>query len=102
MAIRLFDRSEHPWTTVPDSLAQDSDLSWKARGILLYLLSLPEEWTVRKYEIAENATDGSHALESGLDELEEAGYLERERVRNDGGQFSGYHYFLRLDGGRDE
>ena len=39
-------------------MAQDKTLSWKARGLLLYLLSLPDDWNIYESELIKHATDG--------------------------------------------
>lgn len=95
--IRLHDVTESSYTVVPNSLAQDADLSWKARGLLLYLLSLPDDWQVRNSDLYRRASDGKHATKSGLEELEAAGYLYREEVRSKDGTFAGYHYWFSAD-----
>jgi hypothetical protein len=68
-------------TTIPNSLANATELSWSARGILLYLLSVPEERNVGVEEIAANATDDVESVELGIAELKESGYLDQ---REDG------------------
>lgn len=93
--IRLVNVSDDfPYTVVPNSLAQDTDLSWKARGILVYLLSKPDDWKVRKNHLADEATDGKHSLNSGLQELEDAGYIKAEKSRGPDGTFDGYDYYI--------
>lgn len=66
---------------------EDARLSWKARGLLSYLLSKPDEWKVVINHLIEQAPDGEESVRSGLKELEEAGYIRRERARGGGGKF---------------
>jgi len=74
---------------------QDSSLSFKARGLLAYMLSLPKDWD---YSIAglaaTNKTDGICAIRSGVHELMQAGYITRQQTRNEKGGFSGYEYVV--------
>lgn len=74
------------FTILSNSVIRDETLSWKARGLFEYLWSLPEDWEFYETEITKHATDGRDSTRSGLDELEEHGYLSRTRERNEKGQ----------------
>ena len=74
------------FTTIPNAIAQNDELSWKARGIFLYLASMPSNWQFYEVEVAKHASDGRDALRTGLKELENNGYLKRYRKRNEKGQ----------------
>jgi len=50
------------------------DLSWKAKGILIYLATRPEGWEIRLGDLARKAKDGKSAVRSGLQELAESSY----------------------------
>ncbi|AID01536.1 hypothetical protein BE24_05460 [Staphylococcus xylosus] len=72
----------------------DSNLSWKAKGILLYLLSRPDDWQVYETEIVKHSSDGLSGLKSGIKELEEVGYIQRNRKRDDKGRLKEYEYLV--------
>ena len=36
----------------------DSNLSWKAKGILLYRLSRPDDWQIYETELEKHSSDG--------------------------------------------
>lgn len=55
----------------------DGALSFKARGILAYLLASPPGQSISPNTLAKSGTDGDRAIKSGLTELEDAGYLTR-------------------------
>ena len=74
------------FTTIPNAIAQNDELSWKARGIFLYLASKPSDWQFYEIEVTRHAPDGRASLRAGLKELEDKGYLKRYRKRNDKGQ----------------
>ena len=59
-----------------DALA-DGRLSFKARGILAYLLAQKPGFAISVEGLARGGIDGKRAVESGLRELEEHGYLSR-------------------------
>ena len=70
-------------TTLPTGLIQDASLSFKARGILFYLLSKPTDEDVSLHNIAAmSKTEGLSAVRSGMQELQAAGYIRLEPVRN--------------------
>lgn len=53
----------------------DGTLSFKARGILAYLLALPQGTDISPDRLVKSGTDGERAVKSGLKELQDAGYL---------------------------
>ena len=69
---------------VPRETIRDSALSWKARGLLTYLLDMPDGWDVRSEFLANEGPDGKDAVQTGLKELRTHGYyrLERRRLRD--------------------
>lgn len=70
------------YLNVPAATVSDGRLSFKARGILAYLLNKPDGWDVRSVSIAaESELDGKAAVQSGLRELARLGYYRIERRR---------------------
>lgn len=86
MAI-LKNGSRDSYTVIDNSTIRDSRLSAKAKGIHAVLLSLPNDWSFNQKGLQQFMTDGIDAIRTGLDELEEAGYLKRERARSDDGTY---------------
>lgn len=73
---------------------QDESLSWKAKGILSYLLSKPDDWQIYVAHLKNQSTDGRDATASGVRELIEAGYITRDYSRNEAGQITGRDYVV--------
>ncbi|MFI2857528.1 helix-turn-helix domain-containing protein [Paenibacillus sp. JSM ZJ436] len=67
----------------------DERLSWKAKGLLGYLLSKPSNWRVYVSDLVKRSKDGKDAVYSALKELEAAGYIERHQTRENG-RITGY------------
>lgn len=69
-------------------MLQDPRLSFKALGILAYLLSLPDTWKTNAERLGKlrPGRESQYAVRSGLRELEAAGYLRRERRSGVGGK----------------
>ena len=75
------------FTITDNKLIKDDRLSWKARGIFIYLWSMPDDWNFYVDEVAKHSKDGIKALKSGLSELEKYGYLKRTMLRDERGLF---------------
>lgn len=82
------------FVTVHKNFIHDSNLTFKSKGILLYLLSRPDDWQIYESEILKHTNDGKDSLKSGIKELEEIGYVVRTRKRNDKGHLNGYEYLV--------
>lgn len=71
------------FSIIHNGFLRRDDLSWKSKGILTYILSLPDDWNINLNEIMRHATEGEKAFRSGWKELTDAGYVERYAVRDD-------------------
>lgn len=63
-------------------MVNDSRLSFRARGVLLWLLDKPDDWRCSGEEIARAGSEGRDAVLTTLRELEGFGYLRREKMRD--------------------
>jgi DNA-binding MarR family transcriptional regulator len=61
---------------------QDPGLSWAAKGLLAYFLSLPEAWEVHLRDLFSRSPCSRVATESALNELIAAGYVVKEQGEN--------------------
>lgn len=84
--VRIKKQYTKGFTTINNDILNDTELSFKAKGLFSYLWSLPDDWVYYETEVTKHSTDGRGSVRSGLKELEEKGYLKRERERNDKGQ----------------
>lgn len=82
---------------LPTPTIEDDRLSWEARGMLVYLLSKQDNWTVQIKDLI-NRTKNAIGKSSGRDkvygvlkELQMAGYIVR-RFDRQGGVFQGVSY----------
>jgi len=80
------------FTAVNNDFIRDEKLSWKAKGIIIYLMSLPDDWKIYLSELANHAKDGRDSTNNGIKELIENGYCKRTEVRDSNGTFAGYNY----------
>lgn len=72
------------FTVIRNAIFKDYTLSAKAVGVACKLLSLPPTWEYSIKGIVALFNDGESSIRSALTELENAGYLRRERVREQG------------------
>ena len=80
---------------VDNKIIEDKRLSFKARGLLIYMLSKPDDWKFWTSELVKrSAKDGISSIRTALKELEAAGYLIRKRERSSKGTFTSQDWIL--------
>lgn len=72
------------WSQIPNSWLRDKNLSLKAKGLITVMQSLPDNWDFSVQGLASILKECTNTINSTLQELEEAGYLTREQIREDG------------------
>ncbi len=91
MAIMRFRKGKkNPYFLVHNSTISDNRLSNKAKGLLCYIFSKPDNWYVSYQDLVSSSTDGIKSIRATIKELINAGYLKRSQLRNDNGQFGYY------------
>lgn len=80
------------FTTVNNDYLQDEKLSWKAKGLITYIMSLPHDWTLNLSDLKNRSKDGRDSTAAGLRELIENGYCCRNMQRGENGIFVGCDY----------
>lgn len=81
------------YSIVHNGFINNKNLSFKAKGLLLYFLSKPDKWEFYIKEIAKNSKDGVESINSGIKELEDNGYIHKNFKRNKKGKLSGGYDF---------
>ncbi len=71
------------YTVMNRTALNDKRLSWKAKGIIAYMLSMPDDWVFYIQELITHSTDGEKSFRSGLKELKDFGYVKRYPVYQD-------------------
>lgn len=88
MAIIRSPRPENHFTIIENQVLRDQRLSYKARGILIYILSHVDNWRISAEDLAGKSTDGRTAVLSGLEELRTLGYIVTTRKQNADGKWT--------------
>lgn len=73
---------------------RNRNMSLRAKGLLSLMLSLPEEWDYTLKGLSRISMEGVDAIRTVIRELEELGYLERHRKRNEKGQLKDIEYII--------
>jgi len=92
MIFRVIKDAKNPYVMINKEFLNDNELSLKAKGLLTYLLSLPDDWKIYESELIKHHKDGTSAIKSAIKELLDNNYISRKRLRNDKGQLAYYEY----------
>ena len=73
------------YTILPNAILKDQRLSYRDIGLLVWMLSKPQDWKF-SYDgmLSERSKDGKSVLQTGVRNLQSAGYLRIEKQRNKG------------------
>jgi len=82
------------FTVIANCVFKDKTLSAKAKGLLAEMLSLPESWDYTLKGLTYLFSDGLDSIRQGIRELEEHGYIVRERKRDEKGRLGGMEYVI--------
>jgi hypothetical protein len=88
------ERPESEFTMVRNAAAEDNELSFRALGLLVWLLSRPPGWTFTIEQLARRRPEGRDAIARAVRELEKAGYVLRTQEVGPGGTFEEHRYWV--------
>ena len=91
---RVEKNAENPYVMIDKNVFEDTSLSFKAKGILGYLLSRPNDWTLIIADIQKRSTDGKDSVKNGIDELIERGYIVKTEQPRQAGKFATCDYVV--------
>ena len=94
MAVFRIDKTRD-YTVMSNHHLRNTELSLKAKGLLSLMLSLPDNWDYTTKGLARICKDGVDSICAAVRELEEHGYVIRERVRGANGQLGSIEYTIR-------
>ena len=92
MAIFRINKTSN-YTVMSNYHLKDLNLSYKAKGLLSFMLSLPDNWDYSIEGLTKVSKESIKAIRSTLKELEDNNYLVRNRNQLDNGQFN-YDYSI--------
>ena len=92
MSVFKIEKSKN-YTVMSNYHLRDKNLSYKAKGLLSFMLSLPEDWDYSINGLVSISKEGVKAIRNILQELQRYGYLVIEKKQNEIGQFE-YEYLI--------
>lgn len=81
---RVRKSPDNPYVMIDRRPIDNPRLSYKAKGILSYLLSRPDGWEVNVPDLVNHGTDGAASIRSGLKELRDCGHVRYNPEREGG------------------
>ena len=93
MAVFRVEKSKD-YTVMSNHHLRNSNLSLRAKGLLSQILSLPDGWDYTIAGLAKINKEGKDAVRAAVQELEQAGYIERRQKMDAGGKFSSNEYVV--------
>ena len=81
------------YTVMSNYHLRDKNLSYKAKGLLSFMLSLPDNWDYSLAGLCSISKESRDGIRSILKELQEYHYVEIEKVKGDKGYFE-YNYLI--------
>lgn len=86
-------KNKQQYTNIDAGVFRDQELSLKARGMLVTILSFPDSWVFSVAGLKKILKkDGERSIRTGIEELERSGYLVRRQKKNSDGTFAGYEW----------
>ena len=82
------------YTVMSNHHLRNAGLSLKSKGLLSMMLSLPEDWNYTTRGLAKICKEGTGSIGSALKELERAGYIVRNRLRDSKGKIVDVEYVI--------
>ena len=82
------------YTVMSNHHLRNAGLSLKSKGLLSMMLSLPEDWNYTTRGLAKICKEGTDSIGSALKELEQAGYIVRNRLRDSKGKIVDVEYVI--------
>jgi hypothetical protein len=95
MTILRVHKKQNNFVILDKTCLHDVNLSWGAKGLHAYLISMPDNWSVRVSHLQQQAINGRDVVRRHLSELQKAGYLKKSSRRDsDTGRFEGLEYLV--------
>lgn len=81
------EKAPSTFCMINKAFLDDERLSYKAKGLLAYLLSKPNNWVTTIGDLVKHGADQEKSVRSGLKELGQYGYYKKVPVRDEKGHF---------------
>jgi hypothetical protein len=82
--VRVEHDKKNPYLTINTTFLNDKNLTLKAKGLLGYFLSKPNDWTIMMHDLTNKHKDGRDSIYSAMKELRENGYMIKRVLKVNG------------------
>lgn len=93
MIFRVAKNRDNPYVMINKKILENKELSFRAKGVLGYILTKPDTWKVCIRDIVNNGKEGRDAVYSGIKELIQLGYIQHVCCRENG-KITHYEYIV--------
>lgn len=80
--IRVKHGAGEPYTRIANALMNDPELTFTALGLISYLLSKPNDWTIRLGQLVNSHVNGRRSISTAIRLAKQLGYLRVEKRRD--------------------
>lgn len=95
MAVLRISKKRQNFVILDKTCLSEPKLSWGAKGLHAYLMSMPDNWQVQVANLQKCSTNGRDAVRGFISELEKFGYIKKSLSRDrETGKFGGYDYLV--------
>ena len=91
---RVCKDKNNPYVQINKTALNDARLSWQAKGLLCYMLSLPDDWKFHRAELLKHTSDGETCLRGCLSELRKYGYITIKCHKNEQNRISHWQTYV--------
>jgi len=92
--IRCIHNNNKPYLQINRKTLQRTDLSWEARGLWAYLLSLPSDWEINVKHLMTQSKASRDKVRKILNELKDAGLCWLQQRHKSQGKWGSCHYVI--------
>ena len=82
------------FVTLDTHCLRNQDIKWDAKGLHSYLCQLPSDWQINISDLSNRSNVGRDATSAPMNALIKAGYIIRQKTKNENGKFAGYEYHV--------
>ena len=82
------------FVTLDTHCLRNQDIKWDAKGLHSYLCQLPSDWQINISDLTNRSNVGRDGTSAPMNELIKAGYIIRQKTKNENGKFAGYEYHV--------
>lgn len=82
--VRVEKNKDNPYVVINKTCINDNSLTWAAKGLHSYLMSLPDDWIIYINELTKHTSCGRDHTYTVIKELLKFGYMEKVQYRYQG------------------